>query len=223
MPSSLYSDPALVRDVEDDAVRVAELALEVHPAAALQLAVELAAVRADALAERLQVVDDEAHVVDADEILAALVARGVVGMELEEREVDDAVGEGQAVTIGRLDEAHLLEAEGALVELRGALQVGDGDRDVPQLGLHGILTRRAARAAQKGSASLRSRRPAARELPLCHRLRARRSTSRRTAATHRAPLPRRAIRGPRRSARQRDARRAAGRPGASTMRARRPR
>ena len=43
--SFLDSYPAFVRDVEDHAVRVAELALEIDAAAALQLAMEAAAVR----------------------------------------------------------------------------------------------------------------------------------------------------------------------------------
>ena len=52
-----------MREVEDDAVRVAELALEIDATAALQLAVEAAAVLLHPLGVLLQVVDDEPHVV----------------------------------------------------------------------------------------------------------------------------------------------------------------
>src|SRR5205085_12299276 len=90
--SFLDSDPALVRDVEDDAVRVAELALEVDAAAALQLAVKAPAVALGLFGVLLEVVDDEADVMQAVEILAALIARRVVGVELEQRQIDDAVG-----------------------------------------------------------------------------------------------------------------------------------
>ena len=97
---------------------------------------EPAAVLLHGLGVLLQVVDDEAHVVDAVEVLAALVAGGVVGVELEKREVDDAVGEREAVAIGRLDVAHLLETEGLLVELGRRLEIRHRDGDVAQLGGH---------------------------------------------------------------------------------------
>src|SRR6185295_12109985 len=97
---------------------------------------ELAAVLLHRLAVLLQIVDDEAHVVDAVEVLAALVAGRVVGVELEEREVDHAVGEREAVAIRRLDIVHFLEAEGLLVELGGGLELRHRDGDVAQLGSH---------------------------------------------------------------------------------------
>src|SRR5688572_5620257 len=95
-----------------------------------------AAVLLHALGVSLEVVDDEAHVVDAVEILAALVAGGVVAMELEQREVDDAVGEGEPVAIGGFDVVHFLETERLLVELGRRLELGDRDRDVTKLRCH---------------------------------------------------------------------------------------
>src|SRR3954469_10326161 len=125
-----------MRDIENDAVRVTELAFEVDAAAALQLAVEAAAVLLHALAVLLEIVDDESHVVNAVEVLAALVAGGIFRMELEQRQVDDAIGEREAVAVGRLDIAHLLQAEGLLIELRRRLQLGNRYGDVAQLGCH---------------------------------------------------------------------------------------
>ena len=62
--------------------RIDDLTIEVHATPALQLAVELAAVLLHRLSVLLQVIDDEAHVMDAVEILAALVAGGIIRVEL---------------------------------------------------------------------------------------------------------------------------------------------
>src|SRR2546429_10021955 len=60
--------PALPVDIEDDAVRVLELALEVVVVRVAEVEEELAAGRFDLLLLRLEIVALEAEVVDADEL-----------------------------------------------------------------------------------------------------------------------------------------------------------
>src|SRR5579862_981202 len=88
----LRADPALVRDVEDDAVGVAELLLVIERVLVLgQVEEELAAGGLDVLPRLVEVVDDEAEMMGADIVLAALLAGGVVGLVVQQRQVDRAV------------------------------------------------------------------------------------------------------------------------------------
>ena len=68
--------PAVLRDVEDHAVRILELALEVAVALVAEVEEELAAGRFDALLRLGQIVDLDAEMVRADEFLAFLEVGG---------------------------------------------------------------------------------------------------------------------------------------------------
>src|SRR6267378_2059899 len=127
-------DPALLGDVEDDAVGVLVLDLEVRVFLVLaEREEELAAGRLDALLRRLEVIDLEAEVVRADEIGGVLEARARLALVLEEREVDDAVAEIDRRAHVDVLFAHALELEHLLVEARRALEIAHHDRYVPQL------------------------------------------------------------------------------------------
>src|SRR5918911_1492137 len=89
---SLRALPALPRDVEDDAVGILELALEIF---LLRIVAEveekLAAGGLDRFLRFGEIVDLEAEVVGADEVLPVLQARAALALVVEEREVDHPV------------------------------------------------------------------------------------------------------------------------------------
>src|ERR1700757_3843435 len=116
--------PALLGDVEEDAVGVLVLPLEVG--VLLRLAEreeELAAGRLDALFRRLEIVHLEAEVMRANEAGGVLQARPRLALVREEREVDDAVAEIDRRAEVDVLFADALELERLLVEARGALEV----------------------------------------------------------------------------------------------------
>src|SRR5579859_637769 len=132
-PALLSSQPALLGNIEDHAVGVLVLDLEVR--FFLRFAEgeeELAAGRLDALLRRLDVIDLEAEVMCADEIGRVLDSRARLALVLEQREVDHAVGKIDARAHLEVLLADALELEHLLVESRGFLEVFDDDRYVPQ-------------------------------------------------------------------------------------------
>ena len=70
----------------------------------------------DELVGRVHIVDPDAEMVEADEILAPAL-RGLIGFEIEQRQPEDAVGQEHAFGQARIGFADDLEAEEALVEL----------------------------------------------------------------------------------------------------------
>ena len=70
------------RDVEYDAVWIAELVLGIGGTVAGRPGVVLAAMRLDRLLHRIDVLYPDAEVVQADEVLAALVGGILFGLEL---------------------------------------------------------------------------------------------------------------------------------------------
>src|SRR2546423_1879485 len=90
----LGSLPALLRDVEDHAVGILELALEVLLlGVAAEVEEELAAHGLDLLLRLGEVVDLEAEVVRADVVLRVVETRAALAEVVEQREVDHAVAE----------------------------------------------------------------------------------------------------------------------------------
>src|SRR5215469_15657954 len=88
------ADPAALRNIEDDPIRVLELALEVSFAFIAEVEEEFAAGLLDAVLRLRQIIDLEAEVVCAHEAawighVGGLGARA--GGEIEQREVDDAI------------------------------------------------------------------------------------------------------------------------------------
>src|SRR5690349_4963006 len=86
--------PAVLRDVEDHAIRVLELALEVAFTLVAEVEEELATRRLDPLLRLHQVLDLNAEVVGADEGRAFLQIGGggaAFALEVEQRHIDDAV------------------------------------------------------------------------------------------------------------------------------------
>src|SRR5262245_46663292 len=130
----LRAEPALLGDVEDHAVGVLVLDLEVGLVLGLaQREEELAASGLDALLRLLQVLDLEAEVVHADEARRVREARSCLALVLEQREIDHAVGEVAARAHLEVFLADAVQVEDLLVERGGALEVLDHDRDVPEL------------------------------------------------------------------------------------------
>src|SRR6266545_5235134 len=97
---SRRSDPARLRDVEHDSIGAAVLHLDVSVSLMTtdteRLVDVVAACRTggpELLRDDFQALDLEADVVDAAEALAAFGARGLVVLEVEDREVDIAVAQ----------------------------------------------------------------------------------------------------------------------------------
>src|SRR5438105_8046285 len=122
------AEPASLRHIEHDAVRSGPLHLDValcaRPDAERLLDVVTAArpCCGEPLRDRLEALYLKADVVDAGEVLAALAAGRRIVLEIEDGEVDVAVGEEDAARPRIVDLADFLHAERLDVELRGLLE-----------------------------------------------------------------------------------------------------
>src|SRR6266850_5705474 len=85
------------------------------------------------LRNRLEALYLKADVVDAGEVLAALAAGRRIVLEIEDGEIDIAVGEEDAARPRIVNLADFLHAERLDVELRGLLDVLGRQRDVLDL------------------------------------------------------------------------------------------
>src|SRR2546423_1733884 len=133
-PELLSTEPALLGDIEDHAVGILVLDLEVRLFLRLaQREEELAAGRLDLLLRCLEVVDLEAEVMRADEIGRILQPRAGLAFVFEQGEVDDAVGKINPRAHLEVLLAHALQLEHLFVEGRGLLKVLNDHRYVPQL------------------------------------------------------------------------------------------
>src|ERR1700679_3996673 len=86
--------PAALRNIEDDAVRILEFALEIAVAFVAEVEEEFTAVLFDALLRFGKVVDLETEMMRADNALRVLEAgRSAAGAggEIKQRQIDDAV------------------------------------------------------------------------------------------------------------------------------------
>src|ERR1700683_2346331 len=94
LPVTIRALPAVLGNIEDDAVRVLELALEIAVTFIAEIEEEFAAVGLDALLSFGQVVDLEAEMMCADKALGVLdvgrLAAGA-GREVGQGEIDGAV------------------------------------------------------------------------------------------------------------------------------------
>src|ERR1700681_4765844 len=87
-------EPALLRNVEDDPVRVLELALEIDVLLTFpEIEEERAAGALDALLGVGEGVDLEAEMVGADEAFGILEAGAALALERQERQIDHAVAQ----------------------------------------------------------------------------------------------------------------------------------
>ena len=89
--------PALPVDVEDDAVRILELALEAVVLGVAEIVEELAAGLLDLLLLRRQVVALEAEVVDADEFARMLQPGADLALVLQQCKIDLTVAHVDAI------------------------------------------------------------------------------------------------------------------------------
>src|SRR5579884_2845290 len=133
--------PAVFRDVEQYVLRPVELLLEIARLVAVLALVDvmLGAEAFEFPGELLDVLDQHPEVMDAAEIHALAE---LVGLELQDRHVEGAVGQKDAVGEMPVRPADLLEIERLLVELGHRLRVFGGDRDVTELGHDGLLALR---------------------------------------------------------------------------------
>src|SRR5712692_2837838 len=126
--------PAFLGDVEDDPVWVLELELEIDLVLRLaELEEECAAGGLDAGPHGLEVLDLEAEMVRADEILCVLEARAGLALVAEQREIDHAVAQIDARADFKVVAADALQVEDLLVERGGFLDVAYHDRKMTQL------------------------------------------------------------------------------------------
>ena len=129
-------------DVEDDAVEVGVLHLVAVRVVRIAHDPGGAGVAHD-LALLDHVIDPEADVVDADIVLAGAL-RGLVALEVQDGEVDHAVGQEHALGQRAVELGDFLQADGLLVEFGGLPRILDAQRDVtdPAFGLrgHGLVS-----------------------------------------------------------------------------------
>src|SRR5688500_10283597 len=134
--------PAVLRDIEDHAVGVLELALEVAVSLVAEVEEELTAGCLDLFLRLREVLDLDAEVMRADEGLAFLDIGGglaAFAFEIEQRHVDDAVAHVDRRADVEIFAADLLDLENLGVELGRLVEVFDADGDVAQTG-HGMLS-----------------------------------------------------------------------------------
>src|SRR6202140_5042945 len=94
LPVTVRTLPAVLGNIEDDAVGVLELALEIAVTFVAEIEEEFSAVRLDAFLGLGEIVDLEAEMVGADEAFRVFQVRGRgagATREIEKGEVDDAV------------------------------------------------------------------------------------------------------------------------------------
>src|ERR1700682_287896 len=133
LPVTTGALPAVLGNVEDDAVGVLELALEIAVTFVAKIEEEFAAGCLDALLGLDEIVDLEAEMVRADKTLRILQVRGGgagAGREIEQGEIDRAV----AHINGRADIQILardgLEIEHGLGELCGLVEMVHADGEM---------------------------------------------------------------------------------------------
>src|SRR5580692_4354634 len=125
--------PAVVRQVEDDAVRVLVFDLVEGVRIVLRPATEISgACVSRLLCGLVEVVDPHAEM---NEAMIALVEARNVAVVFQERHIDGAVGD-VAADAGLADALH---AEGFLEELCGLVGIGNRQRDVTKPSSHGSL------------------------------------------------------------------------------------
>src|SRR5262245_58098422 len=142
---ALRTDPTRLGDVDRDTIRTGVLHLDVAVALGATVVVAGHAKRlvdvvaagrvrgGEPLGGVVQVVHLEAEVMDAGPALATLDSGDLVVLELQDGEVDVAVGEVVAARVGILDAADLLQTEHVDIELGGCVGVLGRNRDVPDL------------------------------------------------------------------------------------------
>src|SRR5580700_9531951 len=137
LPVTIGALPAVLGNIENDAVGVLKLALEIAMTFVAEIEEEFAAGGFDFLLGFDEVVDLEAEMVSADETLGIFQVRGRragAGREVEQGEVDRAV----AHIDGRADVQILardaLEIEHGLVEFCGLVEVVHADGEMAQTG-----------------------------------------------------------------------------------------
>src|SRR5262249_44718040 len=122
------AEPSFAGNIEDDAVGVLELALKVFLFGVVtEIEEEAAAGLLDLLLHGGEVVDLEAEMMRADEVLRIAQAGAAFAEVIEQRKIDHAVGQiDRGGEIERLL-ADALELEDILVEFGGFLQVAHHD------------------------------------------------------------------------------------------------
>src|SRR6266851_532234 len=150
----LGAGPAMLGDVEQDALGPVELLLEITGLIAAMPLVDvvLGAEAIEPLRKFVDILDQDAEMMDAAEIHALAE---LVGLEFEDRHVERAVGQEHAVGERPVGPPDLLEIERLLVELGHRHRVLGGDRDMAELGHRSLLALRMMMSSTTG-ASFRS-------------------------------------------------------------------
>src|SRR6266436_2777195 len=133
----LAAGPRMLGDVEEHALGAVEFLFEIAGVRLLLVTVDviLGPEALELLGEFADIFHQHAKMMDAAivETLAELV-----GLEFEDRQVEGAVAQEDAIGKHPVRPSDLREVEGLLVELRHLLRIFRGDGDVTQLG-HGNL------------------------------------------------------------------------------------
>src|ERR1700730_6673053 len=125
-PVTIGALPAVLGNIEDDAVGVLELALEIAVTLVAEVEEEFAAGRLDFLLRLDEIVDLEAEMVRAEKALGIFQIRGRgagAGREIEQGEVDRAVAHIDRRADIQILARNALEVEHGLVEFCGLVEI----------------------------------------------------------------------------------------------------
>src|SRR3984957_10256626 len=139
LPVTIGALPAVLGNIEDDAVGVLELAFEIAMTFVAEIEEEFAAGRFDFLLGLDEIVDLEAEMVSADEGFGIFQVRGRgagAGREIEQGKIDRAVAHIDRRADIQILARNALEIEYGLVEFCGLVEVVHADGEMAQTG-HG--------------------------------------------------------------------------------------
>src|SRR5580692_10896615 len=139
LPVTIGTLPAVLGNIEDDAIGILELAFEIAVTLVAEIEEELAAGRLDFLLGLDQIVNLEAEMVRADKSFGVFQVRrrgAGAGREIEQGEVDCAVAHIDRRADIQILPRDALEVEHGLVELCGLVEIVHADGEMAQTG-HG--------------------------------------------------------------------------------------
>src|SRR5580698_3354944 len=141
LPVTVRALPAVLGNIENDAVGILELALEIAVTLIAEIEKEFAAGRLDALLGLDEIVDLEAEMVRADKTFGIFQVRGRgagAGRKVEQGEIDRAVAHVDGRADIQILAGDALEVEHGLVEFCRLVEIVHADGEMAQTG-HGKL------------------------------------------------------------------------------------
>src|SRR6185437_1984389 len=125
--------PALLRDVEEIAFGIEELAFEIHAIRIAEIQGELSARSLDYRLQFFQVVDHEAEMVDTHPAIGGRRTRAIDRVIRQNREVHYAIGQVDRMIAGLKGALHV---EALLIKATRRFEILHDDRQMPKLAHH---------------------------------------------------------------------------------------